>query len=120
MTVGFLERALARAEGDEAFVGRALYCWRSREGLEQGEAAKLLGTNAEGYAKAALCLLPPQESPSFAASVDRIARHAGCDPNKLLSILRDYGVGRVFAERDGGSGRILLAARDNKETDKKS
>ncbi len=120
MTVGLLERALAKAEGDEVFVGCALLYWRNRERLGRAEAAKLLGTDVSGYAKAALCLMPLQDSPAFAASVDRIARHASCDPEKLLSILRDFGVGRVFAEKYGGAGGMLLAARDDKETDKKS
>lgn|GEM_PF-1848064 len=120
MTTGFIEKAIARAEGNEAFVGHALLYWRDRERLDRPEAAKLLGTSISGYTKAALCLIPPQHSAAFAASVDRIARHAGCDPYRLLSVLRDYGIERAFAEKYGCSVGILLAARDNKETDKES
>lgn len=120
MTADFVEKAIARAEGDEMFVGRALFYWRSRAELDRAEAAKLLGTNVTGYAEAALCLMPSQDSPTFAASVDRIARHAGCEPDRLLSILREYFVERIFAEKYGGSRGMLLAARDNKDKDKES
>lgn len=117
MSVGLTRKAVSRAERDPLFVGFALSAWRKKEGLTVQQASEALGVSPDGLDKLALCLMPDHGSQSFPVSVDRIASHAGCDPDRLLSILRDFGVTRVFAEKYANTANMLMAARDKKKTD---
>ncbi len=117
MSRGLIRRAVSRTERDSMFVGCAISWWREKEGLTADEALKALGATSEGYERLVLCLMPEQGPSSFPASVDRIASYAGCDPDRLLSILRDFGVARVFAERYSASSTMLMAARDKEKAD---
>lgn len=117
MSVGLTRNAVSRAERDPLFVGFALSSWREKEGLTVHQAAEALGVTPEGLDKLALCLMPDQSAQSFSVSVDRVASHVGCDPDRLLSIFRDFGVTRVFVEKYTNAANMLMAARDKKKTD---
>ncbi len=119
MSVGLTRKAVSRTERDPLFVGFALSAWMKKEGLTVQRAAEVLEVSPDGLDKLALCLMPDHGLQSFPVSVDRIASHAGCDPDRLLTVLRDFGVTRVFAEKYANAANMLMAARDKKKTDPK-
>jgi hypothetical protein len=110
-------RLVDRSRRDRLFVGWALRQYGTARGLADDEVLKWLECRPERRDHLALCRVPDAEEDGFPSNVHRIAQFVGCNPDKLVQLLRVVGALGALREGDAAAtgGGWLMAARDRKD-----
>lgn len=117
-------RLLNRVRDDSYFMGKMLSEYEVLHGMNDQQLALYLECKDDQLARLFLCSVPGEASQQFRKDVARIADFAGCDADKLISIMRE--IGSIAALRGGeshdSSRGLLVAARDrcDEKTDNKA
>lgn len=106
-----LLRAIARLRDDENFIASAYQDW-ARTNFSLERVAEYLATDINAVVCAGLCRRPKASSPAFARDIEKIAHHAGIQPDFLLSLVREADAVRAFRTGTPANG-LLAAARDH-------
>lgn len=104
-----LARAALEAEHNAFFIASALATYRSLSEIDNTSLAAFLGCTGTALYRLALCRRPEGEGAAYREEVQRIAQYAGCNAERLATMLRAASASDAMRAAAAGS---LLAARD--------
>jgi hypothetical protein len=107
-----------KAIKDPFFVGWALDSYSKSNGSTISAEVGRIGCDPAKEYALCLCRLPSSDDPDFGSRIQKVANEFSCDEQKLLHLVRQAQVMKVFSaitdETDSG---YLMAARDRDENE---